>query len=151
MTNSAAQQREHEYVNTTTRWDNCRPLQVIDQSIVRSVLCAARGSGPRPRNLFIVHAFDGGVTTQAEVTLGCRFWVYVAHELRTIDIIPIEGNRDEIGARVQRNARISDSRSPKMPETLYILYGQTELTVVHSFDSIPFEFSTELSIFPYIL
>jgi hypothetical protein len=37
MTNSAARQHEHEYVNTTTRWDNC-PLQVIDQSIVRSVL-----------------------------------------------------------------------------------------------------------------
>ena len=53
-------------------------------------VCTARGSGPRPRNLF---AFDGGVTTQAEVTLGCRFWVYVAHELRTIDIILIKGNR----------------------------------------------------------
>jgi hypothetical protein len=28
ITNSAAQQREHEYVNTTTRWDNnpCRRL-----------------------------------------------------------------------------------------------------------------------------
>jgi hypothetical protein len=106
MTNSAAQQHEHEYVNTTTRWDNC-PLQVIDQSesIVRSVLCAKREKRTcqrcaRPAApaldleiLFIVHAFDGGVTTQAEVTLGCRFWVYVAHELRTIDIIPIEGNR----------------------------------------------------------
>jgi hypothetical protein len=71
MTNSAAQQREHEYVNTTTRWDNC-PLQVINQSIVRSVLCAkrekkdvstrcARPAAPAlTSNLFIVpsHAFD---------------------------------------------------------------------------------------------
>ena len=32
ITNSAAQQREHEYVNTTTRWDN-NPLQAVDRLV----------------------------------------------------------------------------------------------------------------------
>ena len=32
ITNSAAQQREHEYVNTTTRWDN-NPLQVVERLV----------------------------------------------------------------------------------------------------------------------
>jgi len=107
MTNSAARQHEHEYVNTTTRWDNC-PLQVIDQSIVRSVLvsvsqgvsaaCTARGSGPAET----YKTFDNeselvccsscferwcdNTSGRVQVTLGsmgCGFCVYVARELRT--------------------------------------------------------------------